>query len=141
MEPQKRKSSSIKLVQSDGKEKYQKYRTLRIDEAGQLDEDDEDTFLGRSTYSKQNSPKDIEEHLLAKDDNMLHFKAMLKYYGVNSSVMKLPDCAEKALDEKYQVKTPDAQVQSISASQRDKHEFIKMLVAEIMRLKSEISVS
>ena len=52
MEPQKRKSSSIKLVQSDGKEKYQKYRTLRIDEAGQLDEDDEDTFLGRSTYSK-----------------------------------------------------------------------------------------
>ena len=37
--------------------------------------------------------------------------------------------------------TPDAQVTSISATQRDKHEFIKYLVAEIRRLKVDMAMA
>ena len=62
---------------------------------------------------------------------MLHFKALAKHYGVNQYLVTMPDSAEKAKDAKYTVPTPDAHVQSLSATQRDKDMFIKFLVEQL----------
>ncbi len=66
----------------------EKYRGLRIDQVPECsDDEDDDAFLGRVIYKKQRSPKDIEEHLSANTDNMVHFLALAKYYGVNSYLL------------------------------------------------------
>ena len=95
------------------------------------DDEDDETFLGRSIYKKQRSPKNIEEYLVLDEDNMLHFKALAKHYGVNQYLVTMPESAEKAQEAKYTVPTPEAHVQSLSATQRDKDMFIKFLVEQL----------
>ena len=41
---------------------------------------------------------------------MLHFKALAKYYEVESFLVKMPNSADQATDVKYQIMTPDAKV-------------------------------
>lgn len=60
-----------------------KYTGLRIDEIPDVDEEEEDTFLGKVNYKKFKSPQNIEEHLTAVDENLIHFNALAKYYGLN----------------------------------------------------------
>ena len=102
----------------------QKYASLRIDEVPETqdgedgeDDQDDDVFIGKNTYKKQRSPKCIDDHLNAKEDNMIHFKALAKYYGVTANLLKMPECSEKVSnDEKFKVLTPDAHVASLSAT-------------------------
>ena len=113
-----------------------RYKTLRIDdvpETNDSDEDDDGTLMGRTVYNKREdkSPHTLDEHLTLDQDNMLHFKALAKYYGVASFLVKMPEIVDKATAVKYQIATPDAEVQSISASKMDKHMFIKFLVSQI----------
>lgn len=56
-------------------------------------------------------------------------------------MVNLPEPATAQKDPKFTVETPEAKVTSISATQKDKHEFIKFLVAEIKRLKVEQSLA
>ena len=69
----------------------ERFKTLRIDEVPEHDDEDDDAFLGKTSFVKEKTPANIEEHLVAKDENMLHFKALAKHYGVTSSIAKLPD--------------------------------------------------
>ena len=45
----------------------------------------------------------MSEHLKVGDNNMVHFKALAKFYGVSSSLVKMPNCADNANEEKYRV--------------------------------------
>ena len=74
----------------------------------QEEEEEEDVFLGRNIFMKEKSPTNLAEHLNASDENMLHFKALLKYYGIGSDLVNLPDCVKKAKGPKYKILTPDA---------------------------------
>lgn len=69
---------------------------------------------------------------------MVHFKALSKYYGVTSTIANLPEPVWQATQAKFTIATPDAQVQSISASKMDKHLFIKFLVSELGRVQAEL---
>ena len=70
----------------------ERFKTLRIDEVPEPDDEDDGTFLGKTSFVKSEmTPANIEEHLVAKDENMLHFKALAKHYGVTSAIAKLPD--------------------------------------------------
>lgn len=79
------------------KQNSARYKNLRIDEVPDAKEDgedsDEDTFMGRTVYKKQTSPASIESHLLKNDENMVHFKALTKFYGINKHLARLPECA------------------------------------------------
>lgn len=91
-----------------------RYKNLRIDQVPDAKEEgessDEDTFMGRTVYKKQTSPASIESHLLRDDENMVHFKALTKYYGINKHLARLPECAEQATAQKFIVQSPDAKV-------------------------------
>lgn len=66
-----------------------RYTALRIDEVpdANSDDDDDGTFVGFTRYTnKVKSPATIEQHLVADDANMVHFKAMAKYYGVGMAI-------------------------------------------------------
>ena len=72
---------------------------------------------------------------------MIHFKSLAKYYGITAyNTVKIPTYVEQATAEKYKVMTPDAQVQSITATQLDKHMFIKFLITEIQRLNADLAL-
>ena len=92
----------------------QHYKTLRIDEAREPDEDEDEedeTFLGRNYYKKEKTPKNLDSHLEADDDNMIHFTALLKYYGVNSDLVSLPESVlsdRVKSNQKFKIDTPDA---------------------------------
>ena len=64
-------------------------------------DEDDDVFMSEVVYEEEKSPKDIDQHLLASDTNMIHFKALTKYYGVNQYLIKIPDSAEVATEEKF----------------------------------------
>ena len=143
----KKLSESVEKNDADGTGKaystsggnIERFKTLRIDEVPEHDDSDDDAFLGKTSFVKsEKTPANIEEHLVAKDENMLHFKALAKYYGVTSSIAKLPDKVWQATRSKFTVATPDAQVQSISSTQMDKHLFIKFLVDELTRVSAEL---
>lgn len=69
-----------------------KYNKLRIDHVPECsDDEDEDTFLGKNTYRKHKSPANFDLHLEANDENMVHFNALAKYYGVSSYLIKMPE--------------------------------------------------
>ena len=69
---------------------------------------------------------------------MVHFKALAKFYGVSSTIANLPEPVWQATQPKFMISTPDAQVQSISASKMDKHLFVKFLVGELSRVQTEL---
>ena len=56
-------------------------------------------------------------------DNVVHFKAMAKHYGVSEAMVELP----KQMQKSKQVTTPDAHVQSIGATHSDKVMFIRFI--------------
>ena len=88
----------------------EKFKTLRIDqvpETNDSEDDDDETFLGRTTFKKQRSPE-VQAHLTLNDENMFHFKALSKYYGLAPLRVRLPACAQKATGTKFEVMTPDA---------------------------------
>ena len=123
-------------------EKFTKLRINDIPEHEDKDDDDEeeekDTFIGRNVYKKPRSPVTIDEYLKANESNLIHFKALAKYYGVTPDLLKIPDCVLDAKDDKFTILTPNAKVESISATVRDKHQFIKFLVGELRRIAEEI---
>lgn len=74
-------------------------------------DEEEDMFLGRTSFNNdQKSPANIEEHLAATQDNMVHFKALAKYYGVNSNLVNLPEPVWQATESKFTIATPEAHV-------------------------------
>ena len=90
---------------------------MRIDEVPEADDDDEEAFLGRTSFVKPSkTPVNIGDHLSKDDDNMLHFKALAKYYGLNregsmgSDIVNMPDSVLQANQRKFVVRTPEAQV-------------------------------
>ena len=86
-----------------GKLWKERYGSLRIDEVPDVNDEEEetDTFLGRSIYKKEKSPANINEYLAKTEENLIHFKALAKYYGVGSHFVKLPEIFEKAIHEKF----------------------------------------
>jgi len=73
-----------------------RFGNLRIDEVPDVDEEEEeeaDIFLGRNIFKKQKSPVNIGEHLAGMDENLIHFNALAKYYGVSGYLVKLPELA------------------------------------------------
>ena len=60
-------------------------------ETNDSDEDDDGTLLGKTlAYKRQVSPQTIDEHLKKADENMVHFKALAKHYGVASFLVNMP---------------------------------------------------
>ena len=76
-----------------------RYKALRIDQVPDPkdgDSDESDEFIGRTSYRREKSPVTLDKHLLNDDDNLIHFKAMIKYYGVNESIINIPEIATNA---------------------------------------------
>ena len=66
--------------------------------------------MGRTVYKQEKSPITLDAHLTQDQDNMLHFKALAKFYGVASFLVKMPDSANLATAIKYKIGTPEAEV-------------------------------
>ena len=67
------------------------------------DDEDDDSFIGRVIYKKQKSPQDIDTHLKADEENLVHFLALAKYYGVSSYLLKMPESSQTVKDDKFVV--------------------------------------
>ena len=95
----------------------ERFAKLRIDDHAEAEDDEsQDVMMTAVVYKKQKSPATYDEHLGADEQNMMHFKALAKYYGVNQYLVNMPERAEQATGEKFLVATPEAHVQSLSAT-------------------------
>ena len=106
---------------------------LRIDDVPEANDDDE--VLGKVIYKKSKSPKSLSDHLVADKDNIEHFIAMLKNYGIKKSMVDVP---EEALAEFAKCHTPEAHIKSLSATVKDKDIFIKFLVEQLAKKDSKL---
>ena len=62
-----------------------KFTNLRIDDVPE--EEEKDTFFGKNIYKKQRSPTNIDDYLVADEANMIHFKALTKFYGITNELL------------------------------------------------------
>ena len=98
------------------------YKSLTI-ETDNLEDTEGSNLTGKSTY-KEERQLTIEEYLDRHKGNIIHFKAMVKHFGVNETMVMLP---KKLAKHKKEVTTPDAHVQSIGATHEDKVMFIRFI--------------
>ena len=90
-------------------------------------EEELDENIGQTAFSpNEDSPKNLEDHITDNSQNMEHFIAMLKRYGVSRSMVSVPSTANS--EQFASVETPEASLKSMSATHKDKDLFIQFLV-------------
>ena len=99
-----------------------RYKSLTI-ETDHGDDTEGSNLTGRTTF-KEERQLTIDEYLVKYRDNIIHFKAMVKHFGVTEAMVELPKTMVK---HKKDVSTEDAHVQSIGATHEDKVMFIRFI--------------
>ena len=74
----------------------------------------------------------IEEYLDESKENVINFKAMVKHYGLDDTLVEIPITSIELVQE-IPVTTEDAHALSIGATHEDKVMFIKYVVDEFKK--------
>ena len=114
-----------------GRYREARYKQLRI-ETNLPDHSAESHDIGKTLY-KEEAAKELGAYLDERKENVIHFKAMVKHFGVTVSMIDHPAAANILANRRTNVRTPDAHVTSIGATHEDKVMFIRFIVDEFKK--------
>ena len=78
--------------ENNAKKNNKLFKRLTIDTDHGDDESDDSVVYGRTLYQEERV-KQLADYLDESKENIVHFKAMAKYFGVSGSLVQLPKAA------------------------------------------------